>query len=538
MLGIVVVASVIPLVLVGLWLSRTAMRSGERFLQDRVDAAVEATVHLVASQWTELRSELLFVAEDPAIQGLLAAPPADHLARQDRPPVISDRARGALVAEVLRVQVLDVDGDVIVSLPGASRFERVSAQTAPGSVIVQWLSVYRNGTSERIGSLRIELAPGALLPPERVPSTAGGVMMALLDAEGSPVPPLPVELPPGGGLFSWGGDQWLQVRRDIQEPDVTLLGVANQGAGIEPFREAARRGTFLLLLVSAVVIAAATVLTGRITRSLRQLADAAVDVSRGELDRTVEVASRDEIGRVAQAFNVMTERLRHTLDRMAGQESLASVGEFAAGLAHEIRNPLTAVQIDLQFVESQLPEGSPASDAQSKALAEIRRLDSTVRDALRIARSGKVTLRAMDVVPPILAAADASRPLFDRVNGPLDVEVAEGPMAIMGDPDAIEQLVLNLLRNAAEALEPGGRVVLGAQRGDTEVRIVVRDDGDGMPPEVVEKAFEPLFSTRKEGTGLGLPIARKIVQAHDGTIRIRSEAGEGTTVEVRLPALG
>jgi signal transduction histidine kinase len=331
------------------------------------------------------------------------------------------------------------------------------------------------------------------------------------------------------------GDEWRVVRHTLDRPSVTVVVAATLGPFVEVFEETARRGTAVLLVMALFALLATAALTTRMTRSLRRLSEAAGAVSLGDLSRSVPEAGAEEVSAVARAFNTMTENLRRTLRQLAGRESLAAVGEFAAGLAHEVRNPLTAVQIDLQYVESELPSGSPLREPQAKALAEIRRLDATVRDALRVARSGQVRLRPVDLREPISAAMDAAAPIFEKLGATLGTDRESDPISLDGDPDALEQLFLNLLINAAQALEDGGTVtVLVVQKTD-EVAIQIRDDGPGMAPEVRDRAFEPLFSTRTEGTGLGLPIARRITVAHGGEIHIESVPGSGTTVEVRLP---
>jgi signal transduction histidine kinase len=165
----------------------------------------------------------------------------------------------------------------------------------------------------------------------------------------------------------------------------------------------------------------------------------------------------------------------------------------------------------------------------------IRRLDATVSDALRVARSGQVNIRPIDLRESLSAAVDAATPSFHERGATLDSKVGNERLSLDGDPDALEQLFLNLLINAAEALDAGGTATVLAAPVRDELNIRIRDDGPGMPPEVRERAFEPLFSTRIEGTGLGLPISRRIAVAHGGEIRIESTPGSGTTVVVRLP---
>jgi signal transduction histidine kinase len=287
--------------------------------------------------------------------------------------------------------------------------------------------------------------------------------------------------------------------------------------------------------VALVVLIGTGLLTTHLTRDLRRLSEAAVGVAQGDLDQKLPDPRRDEIGQVTQAFNRMTENLRRTVDALAAKESMAAVGEFAAGLAHEIRNPLTSIQVDLQYVEERLPTDSPLREPQGKALTELGRLDATVRDALKVARSGRVRMAGTDLGDVLRAAAHAVGPSFDARQAQLEMTLPEVPLTLQADPAALEQLFLNLLRNAAEALPDGGRASLRVTSSEGGVEVCVEDSGPGMSPEVQSRAFEPLFSTRTEGTGLGLPIAQRIATAHGGSIEIESRPDHGTRVTVRLP---
>jgi signal transduction histidine kinase len=283
----------------------------------------------------------------------------------------------------------------------------------------------------------------------------------------------------------------------------------------EPFQQAARRNLWILAIVALAVFALATLLTRRTTRALVRLAAAAEAVSEGDLDRRVEDAPGDEVGRVARAFNSMTESLRRTLRELSQRQALAAVGEFAASLAHEVRNPLTSIRVDLQRVEEKLPDESDARDLLGRALSEIERVDRSVTGALRVARSGSVTLEPVDIRQPLEAAIHSAEPELEAHGATLAVEPAGAdPLWVKGDAPALEQLFLNLL--------------LG-------VSISVRDTGRGIPLENIERIFEPFYSTRPEGTGLGLAIAQRIATAHGGELEIVSTPGAGTTVRLRLP---
>ncbi len=294
----------------------------------------------------------------------------------------------------------------------------------------------------------------------------------------------------------------------------------------------------MLLFVTLGAVGGAVVITGRLTRSLRDLSQAAEAVSRGELGHRIDVAGEDEVGRVAEAFNSMTHSLERTLDRLATRESLAAVGQFAASLAHEIRNPLTAIRLDLQRVQEALPPGFDLYEDHVHALAEIQRLNETVDSALASARQGASHEEKVDLEEPIRAAARAAAPTFARSGAAVTLDL-EGPApTVSGDRGALEQLFLNLLRNAAEAMPVGGDATITWSEEGGDAVVVVSDSGPGLPSELLEKVFEPLFTTRPEGTGLGLTVARRIAAAHGGTLDLESPRTGGVRAVVRLPLTG
>ena len=232
----------------------------------------------------------------------------------------------------------------------------------------------------------------------------------------------------------------------------------------------------------------------------------------------------------------MTERRRGGRPQRSQREALVEVGKFAAILAHEVRNPLTAIRIDLQRVEEKLPPDSPLRVQLARALREVERLDQTVTGALRIARSGTVSSDLVDLRVPLLRAVEVATPAFDQIDSTLALRgLEEAPVPVRGDEAALEQLFLNLLLNAAQALHPHGvaGVILIPTDGHADVEIW--DRGIGIEPDKLEKVFDPFYSTRKDGTGLGLAIARGIVTGHGGELEIQSRPGDGTTVSVRLP---
>ena len=173
-------------------------------------------------------------------------------------------------------------------------------------------------------------------------------------------------------MIEWAGDRWLVQPRTLLEPPLKVVGAAPITPFEQPLREAAQNGRWILLIVSVSGIVLASLLTGRMTRGLDRLANAADAVSLGALERRVEEENTQELQRLARAFNRMTTSLRSTLHELSEQRARARIGEFAASLAHEVRNPLTAIRVDLQVAEEALAEGSPPLRPLRRALAGDR----------------------------------------------------------------------------------------------------------------------------------------------------------------------
>lgn len=216
---------------------------------------------------------------------------------------------------------------------------------------------------------------------------------------------------------------------------------------------------------------------------------------------------------------------------------LSLAGQIAAGVAHEIKNPLASIKGAADILSD--PSSSPADQAEFRDLlhAEIRRIDGTVKDFLEFARPRETLLETMNLSDALKAPLRQIEPQAREKNLRLDHEI-EPQLHIQGDGEKIHQLVLNLLLNAVQASPPGGeiRVVLASQ-GPSRVVLEVVDHGAGVSAEHLPSVFEPFFTTRTSGTGLGLPIAKGIVERHGGQIALESSSGQGTRVRVSFPRL-
>jgi signal transduction histidine kinase len=284
-----------------------------------------------------------------------------------------------------------------------------------------------------------------------------------------------------------------------------------------------------------------------INRPIRRLQQEMTKVQDGDLTVRLAAAKKDEIGRLTESFNLMVENLREANrkiaalydERMERAEHLASFGELAAGLAHEVRNPLAGIKGALEIIHRTTPEADPRKDIFDEVLRQTDKTIAVIQDFLNYARPKPFFLRP---VSPNLFVENAVRLAETQVGGKrvrLEVHYLPEEVRVCLDADRMQDVVLNLLLNALAAIGDEGRVevVLG-RTDDGTFELRVGDNGAGIKPEVLSQIFTPFFSTKKGGTGLGLSICRKAVEAHGGTISVESEAGRGTAFTIRIPPRG
>ncbi len=244
---------------------------------------------------------------------------------------------------------------------------------------------------------------------------------------------------------------------------------------------------------------------------------------------------RDERGKNLGRSAVMRDvtHIKRLQEDLVRSRSLAAVGELAATVAHEIKNPLAAISGAVQVLEDAIPVQDRRRPVVGEILEQIRRLDKTVRDLLTFSRPMTPDRRTIDLRETLMRAwtllsqqAGAERVRF--------VFEGDGSMTVPADPDLLHQVWINVLQNAVEAMSAGGdlRVVAVADDG---VRVSVSDTGCGIDADQVPRLFRPFFTTKTRGTGLGLAISRKILEAHGGTIRVDSVSGKGTTITMEIP---
>ena len=314
--------------------------------------------------------------------------------------------------------------------------------------------------------------------------------------------------------------------------------------------------TWASALAAATLLAALGAMSYRwVFRPLRLLGNGSRRVAAGDFGFRLKLDTSDEMAELAAALNDMTERfeeIRDDLDRQVQlrtrevirSEQLASVGFLAAGVAHEINNPLASIAMCAESLESRL-EGLPAHDADTQIVKryleliqnEAFRCKGITEKLLDFSRLGQVRRQATALVALAADVADMLRHV-GRFAG-RSIEIDEGPdVLVMVNPQEIKQVVLNLLVNALDSIEESGHVRVGVRRSGTEALLTITDDGCGMTEEVLEHLFEPFFTRRRsgQGTGLGLSIVHRIVADHGGRIEAASAGtGQGSTFRVTLP---
>jgi two-component system, NtrC family, sensor kinase len=366
---------------------------------------------------------------------------------------------------------------------------------------------------------------------------------------------LPLKAPDGGIV---GGLEVVHVATRVQRQ----------------FREASQQLALQMVLLSLTI---ALVIWLAVRVSIRQplhaLVRAVLAIGRGRLEERMTLARRDEIGQLASAFNRMADELQNARERMRTEsqarlelerqlhqeQKLSAVGRLASEVAHEIGTPLSIISGRTEVIQKRFPSDHPLVRDAATVLRQVERIHSIIRQLLDYARPRRPTPRPVPVEPILTRVVDLLEPLAARRQVRLGAHVPPAVAPLLADPDQLQQVLLNLVTNALDATPADGKVWLSAaddhpspsspapdarphiSRGQAATPCVIlqiEDTGCGIPPDRLEKIFEPFFSTkeRRGGTGLGMAIVEDIVRVHRGAIEIESAEGHGTTIRLRWPA--
>lgn len=322
-----------------------------------------------------------------------------------------------------------------------------------------------------------------------------------------------------------------------------IVGILYVGAREEAFLSLVRDFNQRVVLIAIVSIVIAVFLAIPVARSITQpistLVAASAQVAHGDMSVRVPEKGRGELRQLSEAFNRMVSELQATQDELLHAKNLASIGQLAAGVAHEINNPLGTIMLYSDILNREVPPDSTVKDDLQMIAREAARCKEIVTALLNFARQSRVMAQETDVNGLIgELVGDLERlPLYERVT--IVQKLDSSLPSIQADPTQLRQVLVNLANNAAEAMPEGGTLVFTTAMdpaGD-RVRISVEDTGIGIPPENIPKLFTPFFTTKPvgRGTGLGLAITYGIIKMHRGQITVQSQVGKGTRFTVILP---
>jgi signal transduction histidine kinase len=533
-----------------------------------ITQAEQALVEVTAQQATHLATELArerlllrtIAGQLPMAPGRLSADRLGELLVQALPENgVFDGLRVVTSQRTISAQVAlrNTEPHWPAEVPASDWRNTAIAVHREGDVVLAYMIAVPLGDPDTgpwlEGHVRSADFPRVFAIPEHL---MGGVELAVMDRKGGvlavghrhatelgAVPPPTLR---GRTRLTRGevGDQRALIATSgVEETDWTVATALPLHLALAPLarlRDTAVLGT-LGLIVAIVLTGVFT--SGTVTTALEDLGAAARRYGADGVYRPVLRRSSDEVGELVDAFNRMAEqveRSRAEVERLHAEQleraqQLATVGELASGVAHEIRNPLTGVRGALELALGKLGAEDSSRPLLEEARRQLGRIETTTTQLLRYARppelrrivvdAGLLVERALRVVEPQAHGADVG----------LELEPAPAPAPVEVDPELVVQVLVNLLLNAIDASSPSGHVVVWLSPHPPDIWIGVRDTGPGVPPEHRSTIFRPFYTTKHQGTGLGLSISQQIAARHGGAIRVEDTPGGGATFIVSLP---
>ncbi|HJV34526.1 sensor histidine kinase [Geomonas sp.] len=286
-------------------------------------------------------------------------------------------------------------------------------------------------------------------------------------------------------------------------------------------------------------------LARRYTYPIHRLATGVKYVSAGDLSVTFNVQTGDEIGELAENLNEMVEKLKEKEfleKRLYEAEHLSKVGQLASGIAHEIRNPLNYISLAIDHLKGEFLPTAPDKASEFKSIAdnikeEVRKANYMVLNFMNYGRPLKLRLQQITYPELVDKAMPIMRDRLQEQRIEVVREIPDDLPPMQVDPELMRNCLCNFITNGAQAMPDGGTITLGANVDEEAgmIRLTFADQGVGIDPQDIDKVFQPYFTTKEAGIGLGLAITERIVKEHGGTLSVESRKGEGTTFTVNLP---
>ncbi|MFQ5536016.1 MAG: ATP-binding protein [Gemmatimonadota bacterium] len=466
---------------------------------------------------------------------------------------------GSLVATTKGKAVAPPAGPIAVE----DSLSLIPAGTPDAPPVLRVLAPVKNPAGETLGFLAgfvlLGGGHGFLDFPEHV---AGAIESFVLDAEGRLVfvshphghlnyqarfaSPLMAEAGVAGRRGRYvnrEGVGVLAVRTPVGVLGWTLLTEVPDDDALGALRRLRRLSLPLAALFSGLVLLGAWLLAGQIVAPVEHLVKGTRRIAAGDLGVRVPVPGDDELGDLATAFNEMAaelERSRERIRRLHQQEieraeQLATVGELASGVAHEIKNPVVGISNGMDLVLRRVGDDPELQPIAREMQRELKRIQAAVRDLLAFARPPEPSPVPTDLNEVVERAGTLLEPVARQASVHLEFDFADGLPRVEVDPDLMAQAVVNLAMNAIQFSPEGGRVRVKTEVEDDVLRIVVRDEGEGVSNDVRAQLFKPFFTTRHSGTGLGLAITWGIVDRHGGRIEVENDPAGGAVFTIVFP---
>jgi len=341
-----------------------------------------------------------------------------------------------------------------------------------------------------------------------------------------------------------GGEDLLDIRTALAE-DGRFVGTLAVGFSLEPIEREVRDVAGRVALVALVLMLGNSIMTAlyveTLIRPILNLNETMKRAGRGDLSVRAPSRRGDEVAELGDVFNRMMDELEASREReelqraqLAHTEKMAAVGTLAAGVAHEVNNPLSGVLASIENMRD-----NPDDEEMRDRYLQLRRIERTVANLLNFARPREIKLEPTSVNHNLQHVVELVGYQLRAAGVEVEMDLDPSPAIVEADHFQMEQLFLNLVLNALDAMKGGGTLYLRTRVRGGKMIAEVRDTGHGIPTDIRDRIFDPFFTTREvgEGTGLGLAVTGSIVAAHGGTIEVESSVGRGTTFRVIMTAM-
>lgn len=553
--------AVAPLCALGLFNHVQTMRGLEALLARQTRTLAETAGRAIDERLAVQRSDLLMLAENLETRRLLEARRQGDPARFEAALSTADPFLQQLWRQYgpwyRTVEIRDSGGALVYFLGEAAARDEEALGWRPDDLL------FRQPVPDGLGEIVAYTRSEALLPPEALGGAFGERGFSVVVERGSgrvlyhpeagrlrqPIEAVLGVLPEalassGPAALRLGAGDSLRIGSYVAmaDPAWTVLATASLAEFAPPFVRVRNASLIALLLVTLGVSTAFAVAIRRATGRLEALTSAADALGRGDLAPVLPPAGRDEVGRLTVAFGLMTAKLREMMLHLERSRQMAAIGSFASEVAHEIRNPLTSVKLNLQRIERLVAQDRthPGAEAPLRiSLREIERLERVVRGVLHLGRPRTLTREPCPLHAVIERSLETVKEMAARQGVRIQRSLEASTDTVAGDAEQLQGALLNVLLNALEAMPGGGtlRVETKVEERDGGDVLVLRitDSGPGIPYGRRERLFEPFHSTKPDGTGLGLAIALRTAEEHGGGLKLEADAREGAAFRFELP---